>query len=78
MDFVKKAMSGGSSSNQQAPPADGQKEDYVDKAFGGISKKVGLNTSKEQNEKITDAGRGFYEKQTGKPVDPKVCCEERV
>ena len=89
MDFIKKAQQsfGGSSSSSHAntAPADpnapagtagqpaGQKDDYVDKAFGFASKKFGMNTSKEQNEKITDAGRGFYEKQTGSKVSDKVC-----
>lgn len=78
MDFIKKAKDtmGGSSSHQQQPTEGGQpaqKEDYVDKAFSGISKKAGMNTSQAQNEKITDAGRGLYEKQTGSKVNPKVC-----
>lgn len=79
MDFLKKAsqsFGGSSSQNQQQQQVQGgqpvQKDDYVDKAFSSISKKFGFNGSKEQNEKITDAGREFYEKQTGKKVSSKV------
>ncbi|UNI17543.1 hypothetical protein JDV02_003876 [Purpureocillium takamizusanense] len=78
MDFVKKAAEGikGSSSNKdqqaQAQGGDGQKEDYVDKAFAFGASKTGHSLSREQQEKITDGGRSAYEKATGNKVDPKI------
>ncbi|KAJ6441047.1 T-complex protein 1 subunit zeta [Purpureocillium lavendulum] len=77
MDFVKKAAEGlkGSSGEKKDQPAqggDGQKEDYVDKAFGFASSKSGHTLSREQQEKITDGGRSAYEKATGSKVDPKI------
>lgn len=73
MDALKKAaskVSGGSgSSNQQAGGAG--KEDYVDKAFDAGVKKSGYNIDRQQQEKITDAGRGAFEKSTGKTVPDK-------
>ncbi|GJN71446.1 hypothetical protein VFPFJ_02103 [Purpureocillium lilacinum] len=79
MDFVKKAAEGikGSSSGQNkdqqaAQGGEGQKEDYVDKAFAFASSKSGHNISREQQEKITDGGRSAYEKATGSKVDPKI------
>lgn len=76
LNKAKDAMSGagGSSSNTgNTAPADGQKEDYVDKGLDGVEKKFGFSQSRETNEKITDAGRGLYEKQTGSKVSDKVC-----
>ncbi|KAK7432242.1 hypothetical protein QQZ08_001187 [Neonectria magnoliae] len=76
MDFIKKAVSGGSSSQQHNTQQhntqqNGNKQDYVDKAFGMASKKSGRNVDHNTAEKITDAGRGLFEKVTGKKVDPK-------
>lgn len=67
-----KDVMGGSSSSGQ-PAAGGQKEDYGDKGLDAVEKKMGMSQNRETNEKITDAGRGLYEKQSGKPVNPKVC-----
>ncbi|POR39725.1 Uncharacterized protein TPAR_00087 [Tolypocladium paradoxum] len=73
MDFIKKAVAGatGSSSGQQKPQ-EGQKQDYVDKAFDFLSKKSGHKLDPNVQEKITDGGRTAYEKATGKKVDPKI------
>lgn len=68
---AKDAMSGSGSGSGSAP-AGGQKEDYVDKGLAGVEKKTGFSQSRETNEKVTDAGRGLYEKQTGKKVSDKV------
>ena len=68
--------SGSSSSHSTTTNTTGapqQKDDYVDKGFAAISKQFGFKGSKEQNERITDAGRSFYEKQTGKKVSSNVC-----
>ncbi|CEI70279.1 hypothetical protein FVEN_g1200 [Fusarium venenatum] len=74
MDFIKNAVSGNkegaSSSNNNNGGA--QSQDYVDKAFSAVSKKSGYNISADNQEKITDAGRNMYEKQTGNKVDPKI------
>lgn len=71
---AKDAMSGsGSSSGAGQPAAGGQKEDYVDKGLAAGEKKFGMPQNREANEKVTDAGRGLYEKQTGKKVSDKVC-----
>lgn len=73
LNKAKGALSGsGSSSGGQQPAGDGQKEDYVDKGLDGAEKKFGFQQSRETNEKITDAGRGLYEKQTGNKVSDKV------
>ncbi|KPM41080.1 hypothetical protein AK830_g5469 [Neonectria ditissima] len=40
-------------------------------SFGMAAKKSGQNVDPSTAEKITDAGRGMYEKFTGKKVDPK-------
>ncbi|PNY18299.1 Uncharacterized protein TCAP_07585 [Tolypocladium capitatum] len=69
MDFVKKAADG-TKSNSSGEGSE-QKQDYVDKAFGVASKKSGHNLDRNTQEKITDAGRGAYEKVTGQ-VDPKI------
>lgn len=68
---AKDAMSGSGSSSGAGQPA-GQKEDYVDKGLDAGEKKFGMHQSRETNEKITDTGRGLYEKQTGKKVSDKV------
>lgn len=72
-DLLNKAKGalGGSGSSSQ--PAGGQKEDYGDKALDMGEKKMGMSQNRETNEKITDAGRGMYEKSTGKQVSDKVC-----
>jgi hypothetical protein len=54
---------GAPAGNQQQAP--GQKTDYVDKAFDFASKKAGHDMNPQTDEKITDAGRGLYEKVTG-------------
>jgi len=45
--------------------------DYGDKGIAALEKKTGHNLSAEQNEKITDGGRNFIEKQTGKNIPDK-------
>lgn len=72
MDFLKKAQSmmSGSKTHTQKPA--GQGDDYVDKGLSAIQKKLGMSSNRQTNEAITDAGRNFYEKQTGKKVNPKV------
>lgn len=67
-------MSGSGSSSGAGQPA-GQKEDYVDKGLDAGEKKFGMPQNRAANEKITDAGRGMYEKQTGKNVSDKVCVD---
>lgn len=62
---------GGSKTHTQQPA--GQGDDYVDKGLAAIQKKLGMSSNRQTNEKLTDAGRSFYEKQTGKKVNPKVC-----
>ncbi|PTB69048.1 hypothetical protein BBK36DRAFT_2418 [Trichoderma citrinoviride] len=87
MDFVKKAMgksgenqneSSGIQGNQSthgtapaAPQQGGQQDDYVDKAFSMGAKQSGHNIDRNTQEKITDTGRGMYEKASGNQVDPK-------
>ncbi|CAM1508870.1 Fc.00g026090.m01.CDS01 [Cosmosporella sp. VM-42] len=73
MDFVKKAMSGGSKQTEQ-PAASGStagKQDYGDKAFDFISKKTGHDFDPKTDEKITDGARSAYEKFSGSKVDSK-------
>ncbi|KAG6005426.1 hypothetical protein E4U43_000591 [Claviceps pusilla] len=73
MDFVKKAAAGmkgnsASGGDGKAPAqggSEGEKQDYVDKAFGMAAKKSGHNIDRNTQEKITDAGRSAYEKVTG-------------
>ncbi|KAJ5561246.1 hypothetical protein N7535_004287 [Penicillium sp. DV-2018c] len=53
------------------------KEDYVDKGLNSAEKKFGggkvdPEKMRSTNEKITDAGRGQFEKATGKDVPAKV------
>lgn len=83
MDFLKKAQSAlggasGSGNHQGQPAGQGQPQgqaqgdDYVDKGLSMIQKKLGMASNREQNERMTDAGREFYEKQTGKKVNSKV------
>ncbi|OLN90178.1 hypothetical protein CCHL11_09797 [Colletotrichum chlorophyti] len=65
MDHIKN-LAGGSSTHSAGQPAAGQqKKDPVDKAFDFISKKAGHDFSDSTDEKITDAGRGMYEKASG-------------
>ncbi|KAL6875122.1 hypothetical protein J3F83DRAFT_729968 [Trichoderma novae-zelandiae] len=87
MDFVKKAMGksgenqqdssiqGTQSTHGTAPAAPGaqggQQDDYVDKAFSMGAKQSGHTMDRNTQEKITDTGRGMYEKATGNKVDPK-------
>ncbi|KAH6984534.1 hypothetical protein BGZ61DRAFT_534977 [Ilyonectria robusta] len=70
MDFLKKAASSVSGEKKQEKTNEPQ-QDYVDKAFGMAAKKSGHNVDANTAEKITDAGRGMFEKLTGKKVDPK-------
>ena len=72
MDFIKKAVSGGSNENKgEQSTASGsaaggeQKQDYGDKAFDFISKKTGHDFDPKTDEKITDGGRSAYEKFSG-------------
>ncbi|KAM0327062.1 hypothetical protein ACHAQA_006185 [Verticillium albo-atrum] len=74
MDKIKEAASslGGSGHKQVNTQGGGEKQDYVDKAFGAGVKKSGHNIDRGTQEKITDAGRGLFEKQTGKNVPHNV------
>ncbi|KAI1734609.1 hypothetical protein F4680DRAFT_437692 [Xylaria scruposa] len=50
----------------------GQKDDYGDKGAAYVNKEyMGGKFSHDQLEKITDAGRGAFEKATGKHVPEK-------
>ncbi|TID14325.1 hypothetical protein E2P81_ATG09204 [Venturia nashicola] len=62
----------GSSNTNASAGADGQKQDYVDKALGMGEKKFGVKNDPSVNEKITDGARGMFEKATGKKVPDKV------
>lgn len=72
MDFVKNAMSGGSKSGDASKSGSNNQEDYVDKGVDFLNKKVGMNISRDNQEKATDFARGQYEKSTGNKVDPKI------
>ncbi|KAL2753253.1 hypothetical protein ACRALDRAFT_1065415 [Sodiomyces alcalophilus JCM 7366] len=80
MDKLKNAMKGGSdSSKEQSSQATqgaqgaqgGQQDDYLDKAFGAAAQKSGHNIDRDTQERITDTGRGMFEKGTGKKVPEK-------
>ncbi|KAI0487126.1 hypothetical protein F4859DRAFT_510906 [Xylaria cf. heliscus] len=87
MDALKKVVGGGnhSTSNTNNPAtgagAVGQKDDYGDKGKSPLSvslcaafvnkKYLGNKFSHDQLENITDAGRGAFEKATGKHVPEK-------
>jgi len=43
----------------------GQKQDPLDKVFDKVTKKSGHDMAPGTDEKITDAGRGLFEKVTG-------------
>ncbi|KAM5345921.1 hypothetical protein ACJ41O_011782 [Fusarium nematophilum] len=72
MDFIKSAISGGK--KQETKKAEGSKDgkDFLDKGIAFASKKAGFHISPQNNERIGDAARSAYEKQTGKKVDPKI------
>ncbi|KAH7475617.1 hypothetical protein FOMA001_g10735 [Fusarium oxysporum f. sp. matthiolae] len=72
MDFVKNAMSGGSKSGDASKSGSINQEDYVDKGVDFLNKKVGVNISRDNQEKATDFARSQYEKSTGNKVDPKI------
>ncbi|KAI9708691.1 MAG: hypothetical protein M1828_002675 [Chrysothrix sp. TS-e1954] len=78
MDKIKEMagkMGGGSSSSGSSSgnaAGSSGKEDYVDKGMDFAENKAGMKQSRETNEKISDAGRNFYEKQTGSNVSDKV------
>ncbi|GAO13530.1 uncharacterized protein UV8b_05803 [Ustilaginoidea virens] len=72
MDFVKKAVQGVKGSQHNQNPNNAGQQDYVDKAFDYGTKKSGHPMDRNTQEKITDAGRGVYEKVTGKKVNPKI------
>ncbi|KAF5256990.1 hypothetical protein IWW34DRAFT_735276 [Fusarium oxysporum f. sp. albedinis] len=72
MDFVKNAMSGGSKSGDASKSGSNNQEDYVDKGVDFLNKKVGVNISRDNQEKATDFARSQYEKSTGNKVDPKI------
>ncbi|EGU86030.1 hypothetical protein FOQG_05479 [Fusarium oxysporum f. sp. raphani 54005] len=72
MDFVKNAMSGGSKSGDASKSGSNNQEDYVDKGVDFLNKKVGMNISRDNQEKATDFARSQYEKSTGNKVDPKI------
>ncbi|EFQ36265.1 hypothetical protein CGRA01v4_14989 [Colletotrichum graminicola] len=71
MDQIKN-LAGGSNGASNTAGAGQQKQDPVDKVFDFGSKKAGHDFSPSTDEKITDAGRGVYEKVTGKKVNPKI------
>lgn len=73
MDKAKEAMGKSGSSSGGAAQGGAGKEDYADKGLDQIEKRAGMSQSRETNEKITDAGRGMYEKSTGSKVSDKVC-----
>ncbi|KAI4754341.1 hypothetical protein E4T52_13481 [Aureobasidium sp. EXF-3400] len=62
------------SAPQQGNPAAGGQEDYLDKGMDALEKKQGQDPSKLRsvNEKVSDTGRGMFEKATGKNVPDKV------
>ncbi|KAJ5481267.1 hypothetical protein N7475_000079 [Penicillium sp. IBT 31633x] len=67
---------GHSSGSGSGAGARGQ-EDYVDKGLDSVEKKFGGGKvdpvkMRSTNEKITDAGRGQFEKSTGKHVPAKI------
>ena len=62
-NFTKNTQQGMSGQPAQQPA--GQKTDYVDKAFDFVSKKAGHDMAPQTDEKITDGGRGVFEKLTG-------------
>lgn len=64
---------GGSGSRTGTSHTSGGGDDYVDKGLSMIQKKLGMSSNRQTNEKITDSGRAFYEKRTGKKVSSKVC-----
>jgi hypothetical protein len=56
----------GGQSHQPATQGQGvHKPDFLDKAFDTVSKKAGHDLNPSTDEKITDAGRGLFEKVTG-------------
>lgn len=80
MDALKKAaekVTGGGNANSQVhtqqagQPAAAGGQDYGDKAFAAGVKKSGYNINPSTQEKMTDAGRGAFEKATGKNVPDK-------
>ncbi|GKT66351.1 hypothetical protein ColTof3_13690 [Colletotrichum tofieldiae] len=82
MDQLKN-LAGGSKGTHSAGAAGQQKQDPVDKVFDFGSKKAGHDFAPGTDEKITDAGRGLYEKVTGyvPPPRPAPCrrqCANRV
>ncbi|KAG7119284.1 hypothetical protein HYQ45_015162 [Verticillium longisporum] len=81
MDFLKKAAESISSSSnnnnnnnqqqQQQPQQQQQTDDYGDKAFAALAAKTGYSLGRDTQEKITDAGRGAFEKASGQKVPEK-------
>ncbi|EEY17138.1 hypothetical protein D7B24_001230 [Verticillium nonalfalfae] len=74
MDKIKQAASslGGSGHKEVNTQGGAGKQDYVDKAFDAGVKKSGHSMDRNTQEKVTDAGRGMFEKQTGKNVPHNV------
>lgn len=72
LNKAKSAMSGSGTSNTTTDPNAGAgQKDYGDKGLDMLEKKTGHQQSAGVNEKVTDAGRGMYEKATGSKVNPK-------
>ncbi|KAH6970131.1 hypothetical protein HG530_011903 [Fusarium avenaceum] len=74
MDFIKKAVSGGSSDASKtggSTSTTNNNQDYGDKAASFLNDKAGLNISKDNQEKATDFARSQYEKSSGTKIDPK-------
>ncbi|KAL8725355.1 MAG: hypothetical protein Q9166_007415 [cf. Caloplaca sp. 2 TL-2023] len=55
----------GGDKGEQKPAAGGEQKDYLDKGLEAGEKRFGVNAGSGTNEKITDQGREFFEKQTG-------------
>ncbi|KAL9942103.1 hypothetical protein ACHAO5_008288 [Verticillium nonalfalfae] len=59
------------SGSTQQPQQQQQTDDYGDKAFAALASKTGYSLGRDTQEKITDAGRGAFEKASGQKVPEK-------
>ncbi|KAF3349891.1 hypothetical protein VD0002_g1088 [Verticillium dahliae] len=59
------------SGSTQQPQQQQQTDDYGDKAFAALAAKTGYSLGRDTQEKITDAGRGAFEKASGQKVPEK-------
>ncbi|EJP67439.1 hypothetical protein MY5147_008718 [Beauveria neobassiana] len=63
---------GGDNNQQQGDSSNNaDKQDYLDKGIGFVSKKAGYNIDRNTEEKIGDGARGAYEKFSGSKVPEK-------